>query len=139
MRRDFAAAAPTPASNTVLLANNRHVIGTVPTHLGGHTGSQVLSFAPRLDDRLAEALENLDDGLATYADLNRRLGVVAEGLGLCRPSYEEVRRSVHALRLEATEPAPAENLARIFVEVAYQLRPLDDLRRELDRRAAAGL
>jgi hypothetical protein len=99
----------------------------------------VLSFAPRLDSRLVDALAHLDDGVSSYADLNRRLGVVAESLGLRRPSYEAVRCCAHELRLEHVEAAPGENLARIFAEVVYQLRPLDDLRRELDRRAAAGL
>src|SRR5204862_47272 len=53
---------------------------------------------PRIDERLVAALARLDDPTLPIAETNRRLGVVAEGLGLIRPSYQQVRIIDH-LRL----------------------------------------
>jgi hypothetical protein len=54
--------------------------------------------APRIDERLVAAIARLDDPLLPIAETNRRVGTVAEGLGLKRPSYQQVRIVVHALR-----------------------------------------
>ena len=55
--------------------------------------------APRLDARLVAALEHLlTDDSASIAELNRRLGAVAEALSLTRPSYERVRQLVQDRR-----------------------------------------
>jgi hypothetical protein len=42
---------------------------------------------PRIDQRLVAEIARLDDPTLPIAETNRRLGVVAEGLGLLRPSY----------------------------------------------------
>ena len=55
--------------------------------------------APRLDARLVAALEHLlQDDSVPIAELNRRLGAVAEALMLTRPSYERVRQIVQDRR-----------------------------------------
>jgi len=55
---------------------------------------------PRIDERLIAALVRLDDPTLPIAETNRRLGMVAEGLGLIRPSYQQVRVIVHELRAQ---------------------------------------
>jgi hypothetical protein len=55
---------------------------------------------PRSDERLVAALRRLDDPTLPIAETNRRLGVVAESLGLIRPSYQQVRIILHALRAQ---------------------------------------
>ena len=59
---------------------------------------------PRIDERLVAAIARLDDPTLPIAETNRRLGVVAEGLGLIRPSYQQVRTIVHALRARKRSP-----------------------------------
>jgi hypothetical protein len=54
--------------------------------------------APRIDRRLLDALERLDDGTAPIAEVCRRLGAEADASGLTQPSYESVRELVHVLR-----------------------------------------
>jgi len=59
-------------------------------------------FATRLTPRLRRSLRRFDDGKRPIAELNRLLGAQAERSGGFRPSYEQVRRAVHASRLERT-------------------------------------
>jgi hypothetical protein len=58
----------------------------------------VLSFAPRISPRLLESIVSLDDRRVPIAEVNRRVGAMAERLGLPRPSYQRVRELVHASR-----------------------------------------
>jgi hypothetical protein len=58
----------------------------------------VVAAAPRYDPRLRRALAALDDRTIPIAETCRRLGAVAEALGVPRPSYVHVRRLVHAER-----------------------------------------
>jgi hypothetical protein len=55
-------------------------------------------FAPRYDRRILELVCALDDRSRPIAELNRRVGVAAEALGLMRPSYVHLRRIVLAER-----------------------------------------
>ena len=50
--------------------------------------------SPRLDPRLAAAALVLDDPTAAAAETWRRVGVVADRLGLPRPGYDTVRRTL---------------------------------------------
>lgn len=75
--------------------------------------------APRIDSRLHAALARLDDGSIRIAELNRRLGHVADDLGLARPSYEHVRRLVHAQRRLGAYPSAGE----ILLDIATTKRP----------------
>jgi len=57
--------------------------------------------APRIDERLVAALARLDQPARPIAETHRRVGRIAEELGLSRPSYEQTRVVVHALRTRA--------------------------------------
>ena len=76
-----------------------HEVGTVSSRRVGH-GTTVTSISPRYDLRLLEALRRLDDGKLPMAEVCRRLGAVADELGLMRPSYVHVRRLILAQRDE---------------------------------------
>lgn len=75
--------------------------------------------APRIDERLVAALARLDDPTFPIAEINRRLGVVAEGLGLTRPSYQQVRVIVHQLRSQSRSPRVGETL----LEISFRVKP----------------
>ena len=65
------------------------------------------------------ALARLDDPTVPIAETNRRVGLVAEGLGLKRPSYQQVRVIVHELRSRRRSLALGETL----VDIAFRYRP----------------
>jgi hypothetical protein len=60
--------------------------------------------APRIDSRLVAALVRIDDPRCPIAETNRRLGSVAGELGLVKPSYEQVRVILHAVRKGKRQP-----------------------------------
>jgi hypothetical protein len=82
---------------------------------------------PRIDQRLVAAIARLDDPTLPIAETNRRLGMVAEGLGLLRPSYQQVRVIVHELRAQKRPSRPGETL----LEIAYGMRTQDQILRVL--------
>jgi hypothetical protein len=84
----------------------------------------VVSIAPRFDARLIAALARLDRRDQPIAETNRRLGVAAESLGVPRPSYEQVRTLVLALRRRGRRDPGVGELLYDFV---YQLRPVDQI------------
>jgi hypothetical protein len=79
----------------------------------------VASSAPRIDTRLVAAAELLDDRRVPIAETNRRVGEVAEALGLPRPSYENVRRVVHEARRRGRLPSTGE----VLLDIAFRVRP----------------
>jgi hypothetical protein len=79
----------------------------------------VTQSAPRLDQRLVAALRRLDDGKRPVAETHRRLGAVADELGLARPSYERVRLLLRMLRREARGP----EIGDVLLDIALQNRP----------------
>jgi hypothetical protein len=87
----------------------------------------MVAQAPRIDERLVGALARLDDRSLPIAELNRRLGLVAESLGLKRPSYQQVRVILHELRSRRRSP----NFGKTLLDIAYRTRPptalIDDL------------
>jgi hypothetical protein len=83
---------------------------------------------PRIDERLVAALARLDDPTLPIAETNRRLGVVAEGLGLIRPSYQQVRVIVHELRSEKQ----SSRLGETLLEAAYGMRTREQILRVLE-------
>ena len=83
---------------------------------------------PRIDERLVAALARLDDPTLPIAETNRRLGVVAEGLGLIRPSYQQVRVIVHELRSDKR----SSRLGETLLEVAYGMRTREQILRVLE-------
>jgi len=52
----------------------------------------VIPIAPRYDVRVLEFASALDDPAEPMAETCRRVGAVAESLGLFRPSYSHLRR-----------------------------------------------
>jgi hypothetical protein len=75
--------------------------------------------APTIDDRLVVAIARLDSRLHPIAETSRRVGAVADALALPRPSYQQVRVHVHALRARLTTP----RLADVALDVAFRVRP----------------
>ena len=57
-----------------------------------------MRFSPAIDPELVDLLDELDDGTKVIAALWRELGRRARRLRLLQPSYESVRRLVHAQR-----------------------------------------
>ena len=81
--------------------------------------SRILTTAgPRIDERLVAALARLDDPTLPIAETNRQLGVVAEGLGLLRPSYQQVRIIVHELRSRQRSP----RLGEMLLESSFRIK-----------------
>jgi hypothetical protein len=58
----------------------------------------MVPLAPRYDVRIVSALRALDDPKEPMAEICRRVGEVADRLGLTRPSYVHVRRLLLAER-----------------------------------------
>ena len=75
--------------------------------------------APRIDSRLIAALVRLDTPGRPIAETHRRLGRVAETLGLWRPSYEQTRVLVHALRTGRHDPG----VGALLLDIAFRQRP----------------
>lgn len=82
---------------------------------------------PRIDEKLVAAIARLDDPTLPIAETNRRLGMVAEGLGLIRPSYQQVRVIVHELRSRKR----SSRLGETLLEIAYGMRTHEQIRRVL--------
>lgn len=108
-----------------------------------------MQFAPALHPELIRLADDLDDGREIIAAIWRELGHRARAQALLQPSYESVRRLVHAQRawrrrLEHLRLRRAAILAAEFLFAMRNLRglPLDVLdgaeierRRELHRTA----
>lgn len=75
--------------------------------------------APRIGLRLVAAAERLDDLLVPIAETNRKVGLVADELGLTRPSYEQVRSIVHDARRRGRRPTTGD----VLLDIAFQVRP----------------
>jgi hypothetical protein len=84
---------------------------------------RVVRIAPRLDERLVAAIGRLDDPKRPIAETWRRAGVVAEWLGLPRPSYEQVRVLVGEFRAGKYSPG----LGDVLLEIAFRAAPPDAL------------
>src|SRR4051794_4004960 len=82
-----------------------------------------LSFAPRVDSRLVAAAERLDSPTTPVAETNRRVGKIAERLGLIRPSYEEGRRIIRLAPLRGREATTGD----LLLEIAFRSRPPEAL------------
>jgi hypothetical protein len=82
----------------------------------------VVPLSPRYSPRLLETIRALDDRSLPIAEVNRRVGRVAEELGIFRPSYPHVRRLIQEQRLrEDEELARREEIRAILKETANAL------------------
>ena len=85
--------------------------------------------APRLDSRLLAALARLDKPDRPIADTHRALGMVADRLGVPRPSYQRTRMVVHLIRAGRT---PNE-VADVLLDIALRNKPPEALAEVLSR------
>jgi hypothetical protein len=83
----------------------------------------MLRFAPRIDSRLVAALAQLDHQDVPMAETHRVLGLWADELGLPRPSYEQARVTLHALRSARRDPV----LGKVLLDIAFRVRPPEAL------------
>ena len=82
----------------------------------------MVPLAPRYDPRIVEAIALVDDRSQPIAETCRRVGAIAEQLGLIRPSYSHLRRLVHEQRDRADyERARRADLRAIAVDTAETL------------------
>jgi hypothetical protein len=88
----------------------------------------VTAQAPRVNPLLVAALEHLDDRHVPIAETNRRLGQLAGSIDVPRPSYQQVRVLVHAVR-ERQEARRAARRAAVdlILDVQFRRRPPDAL------------
>jgi hypothetical protein len=110
----------------VLLAQYRRI----PWQLfdgGGGIVRAVLRFAPRLDPRLVAAAERLDARNTPIAETNRRVGAIAEELGLARPSYQTIRVVINRARERGRRPTSAD----VLLDIAFRVRPPEALLQHL--------
>lgn len=80
--------------------------------------------APRLDRRLVAAVAHLDDEREPIAATNRRIGALAEVMGLPRPSYQQVRLLVHDAR---RRKAARREALELILDVQFRRRPPETL------------
>lgn len=82
-----------------------------------------MTFAPAIRPQLLELIEALDDDTRGIASIWRELGHVARALGLLQPSYESVRRIVHAQRaVRRLTYAVAKRIAALAAELLSNRR-----------------
>ena len=69
--------------------------------------------------RLIAAAERLDERGIPIAETNRRVGALAEDLGLTRPSYEQLRQVIHEARRRGRLPSTGD----VLLDIAFRVRP----------------
>ena len=57
-----------------------------------------MRFASHFSPRLLDKVDTLSERSVPIAEINRRVGVEAQRLGVTKPSYERVRQLVHEAR-----------------------------------------
>lgn len=83
----------------------------------------MLSFAPRIPQRLLDEIERQSRRSVPIAEMNRCVGREAARMGLYRPSYQQVRVLVHtARRLRRQGRGPVSTVA---LDVAFRVRSPD--------------
>lgn len=84
----------------------------------------MLAFAPRIPQKLLEAIVALDDRTVPIAEISRRVGRKAWELGLPKPSYQRVRELIHqARRLRLRRPTTTS----VLLDVCFRIRPPEHL------------
>src|SRR4051812_32931154 len=78
-------------------------------------------FAPRISNRLRQAIERSAGSPLGAAEICREVGELAEELGLRRPSYEQVR---HLLR-EARRQRRRVSTGEVLLDIALRARHPD--------------
>jgi hypothetical protein len=91
-----------------------------------------MRFSPAIDPTLIRLLARMDDGSEPIAPIWRELGRRARARNLLQPSYESVRRLVHAQR--AARRPEYSRLKRgliLTVEAMWRSRPAVDILNDL--------
>jgi hypothetical protein len=82
----------------------------------------MVPIAPRWDPQILGAMRALDDRSESMAEISRRVGVAAIGLGLYKPSYVHLRRFIVAYREEEdAEGKRRQEIRRILGDVYFDL------------------
>ncbi|HEY7197238.1 MAG TPA: hypothetical protein VH306_08625 [Gaiellaceae bacterium] len=79
----------------------------------------MVPLSPRTDSRVVAAIERLDRTAVPIAETWRRAGVVADSLGLIRPSYQQVRLIVHDARGRGRRPTAGD----VLLDIAFRTQP----------------
>jgi hypothetical protein len=82
-----------------------------------------VASAPRIDSRLIAAMQRFDDRGRPIAETYRRIGLIAETIGLSRPSYEQVRRLIHEQRAGRRDPG----IGSVLLDIAFRAAPPEAL------------
>jgi hypothetical protein len=80
-------------------------------------------IAPRIDPRLVAALGRIDDPRRPIAETNRLPGRIAAELGFPKPSYEQVRVIVHALRRGMRDP----DIGELLLDFMFRTRSPEEI------------
>ncbi|HMJ00966.1 MAG TPA: hypothetical protein VK488_14105 [Gaiellaceae bacterium] len=75
--------------------------------------------APHVDARLVAGLAKLDKPGRPIAETHRVVGLLADELGLTRPSYEQARTIVHLLRSAKRDP----EVGQVLLDITMRVRP----------------
>jgi hypothetical protein len=82
-----------------------------------------MDFAPAIRPQLLEVIAEIDDGKRGIASIWRELGSIARTRRLFQPSYESVRRIVHAQREAASlQYSRAKRAAILTAEFLWNTR-----------------
>jgi hypothetical protein len=92
--------------------------------------------APRIPQRLLDAIDRIDDRREPLAEIARRVAAEADRLGLTRPSYERLRQLIHASRAIRARRGP--NAVEMVLDFAAE-PTRGTLERIWDQRADRGL
>jgi hypothetical protein len=83
----------------------------------------VTRSAAKLDSRLLAALVRIDKEDRPIAESHRRLGLVADEIGVPRPSYERVRCVIREHRRRPIRPG----IGEVLLDIALQNRPPESI------------
>ena len=84
--------------------------------------------APRIHPALQFAIERLDRPGRPIADTHRRVGLVADLIGVPRPSYQRTRELIHLHRRRRLQPTAG----KVLLTVALSPQAGRDLARLLE-------
>jgi hypothetical protein len=104
--------------NSLLQSQIRFEFVSASSRVGGED-RPVVAQAPRIDERLVGALSRLDRNGQPVAEIHRNLGLVADALGMKRPSYQQTRVILQSLRAQQRSPRIGETL----LDIALRNRP----------------
>ena len=88
----------------------------------------MVASAPRIHPILRFAIERLDRHSRPIAETHRRIGRVADLIGVPRPSYQRTRELIHLHRERKLQPT----MGQVLLTVALSTHAARDLARLLE-------